>query len=52
VTVGEIEKFVLAETAFRETHYKVQLLKRLELKNPPGVLAVNHAQSQAGYIRK
>ena len=29
-TVGEIEEFVLTETAFRETHYKVQVLKPLE----------------------
>lgn len=40
-TVGEIEEFVLAETAFRETHYKVQVLKPLETAgvveaiNPP-----------------
>ncbi len=29
-TVREIEEFVLAETAFRETHYKRQVLKPLE----------------------
>ena len=29
-TVGEIEEFVLTKTAFRETHYKVQVLKPLE----------------------
>ena len=35
VTVGEVETFVLAETAFRETHYKRQVLKSLELEVPP-----------------
>jgi len=34
-TVGEIEEFVLAETAFRETHYKRQVLRPLELADPP-----------------
>lgn len=34
-TVGEVEEFVLAETAFRETHYKRQVLKSLELSDPP-----------------
>lgn len=29
-TVGEIEHFVVAETAFRETHYKRQVLKPME----------------------
>jgi len=40
-TVGEVEKFVLAETAFRETHYKVQVLRKLELSNPPGLFVLN-----------
>lgn len=42
-TVGEIEEFVLTKTAFRETHYKVQVLKPLEndgvveaINPPPG----------------
>jgi hypothetical protein len=34
-TVGEIEEFILAETAFRETHYKRQILKPMELAQPP-----------------
>lgn len=34
-TVSAMEGFVLAETAFRETHYKVQVLKRLEEGDPP-----------------
>jgi hypothetical protein len=34
-TVREIEEFVLAETAFRETHYKRQILALLETAQPP-----------------
>ena len=34
VTVGDVEEFVLADTAFRETHYKQQILKPMELANP------------------
>ena len=34
-TVGEIEQFVLGETAFRETHYKRRILRRLEVAEPP-----------------
>lgn len=34
-SVREVEEFVLAETAFRERHYKVQVLKPLELAIPP-----------------
>ena len=40
-SVQEIEEFVLAETAFRETHYKVQVLKPLELADPPKVEVVD-----------
>jgi len=40
-TVGEIEEFVLAETAFRETHYKVHILKKLETEAPARLEAVN-----------
>jgi hypothetical protein len=36
---SEIEKFVLAETAFRETHYK-RVLKELELSEPPALQVV------------
>ncbi len=35
VTVGQVEEFVLTRTAFRETHYKVHVLKRLEFESPP-----------------
>ena len=34
-TVGNIEEFVVAETAFRETHYKTQVLKPMENAAPP-----------------
>ena len=40
-TVKEIEEFVLAETAFRETHYKVQVLRPLELDSPPRLQPLN-----------
>jgi three-Cys-motif partner protein len=40
-TIGEVEEFVLAETAFRETHYKRQVLRPMELSDPPQVEAVN-----------
>lgn len=40
-TVGEIEEFVLSETAFRETHYKRQILSPLEAADPPRLVAVD-----------
>jgi hypothetical protein len=42
-TVGEIEEFVLTETAFRETHYRRQILKPLELADPPAITVLNPA---------
>jgi hypothetical protein len=39
-TVREVEEFVLAETAFRETHYKQGVLKVLEGEEPPGLMVV------------
>ena len=36
-TIGQIEQFVVSETAFRETHYKTQVLKPLELRQSPGL---------------
>ena len=39
-SVQEIEEFILTETAFRETHYKRQVLKPLELADPPIVEAI------------
>lgn len=40
-TIGEIEYYVVVETAFRETHYKTQILKPLEMANPPRLVAIN-----------
>lgn len=34
ITVSDVEEFVLAETAFRETHYKRQVLRVFELSEP------------------
>ena len=33
--IEEIAEFVLADTAFRETHFKTQILKPLEANAPP-----------------
>ena len=40
-TIAEIEKFVVTETAFRETHYKKQILRPLELSRPPALVAID-----------
>ena len=40
-TVEEIEEFILSETAFRETHYKRQVLKPLETSEPPRLVAID-----------
>ena len=40
-TVAEIEELILAETAYRETHYKRQILRPMELSEPPGIQVVN-----------
>ena len=40
-SVGEIEEFVLAKTAFRETHYKRQVLRPLELAEPSMIEAID-----------
>lgn len=39
-TVEEVERFVIADTAFRETHYKVQVLNPLELSDPPSLQTI------------
>ena len=39
VELSKIEEFVLAETPFRETHYK-RVLKALEFSNPPSLNVV------------
>jgi len=38
-----VEEFVLAETAFRETHYKRQVLAELEKSTPPRLIPANPA---------
>jgi three-Cys-motif partner protein len=40
-SVQELEEFVLADTAFRETHYKRQVLAVLEKSTPPALIALN-----------
>lgn len=40
-TVGDVQRFVLAETAFRETHYKRRVLHVLESALPPRLEAVD-----------
>lgn len=40
-TVEAIEEFVVGETPYRETHYKKQILKALELAEPPGLRVVS-----------
>ena len=42
-TVEEVEEFVLAETAFRETHYKRQILRPMEQADPPELKPINPA---------
>ena len=39
-TIGEIEQFVVAETAFRETHYR-KILKEMEYAQPPGFVLLD-----------
>ena len=40
-TIGAIEEFVVSETAFRETHYKKQILGPLEKSQPPGLIVID-----------
>lgn len=40
-TVAEVEDFVLAETAYRETHYKREVLAALERSDPPQLKVIN-----------
>lgn len=40
-TIEEIEEFILVETAFRETHYKRQILRPMELADPPELKPIN-----------
>ena len=41
ITLRELEEFVVAETPFRETHYKREILKPLESASSPGITIVN-----------
>lgn len=43
-TVREVEKFILVDTAFRETHYK-QILKKLEITDKK-IIPVNHSSDR------
>ena len=40
-SVEEVEHFVLTATAFRETHYKRQILRLLEIAEPPMIEVVD-----------
>lgn len=40
-TIGDIEEFVVSETAFRETHYKRHVLKPLEISDPPHLVPID-----------
>ncbi|NQU62156.1 MAG: three-Cys-motif partner protein TcmP [Rhodospirillales bacterium] len=45
-TVGEIEKFVICETAFREMHYKTQILRKMELSEPPQIEVIGQPKNR------
>ena len=45
-TVGDIEEFVVAETAFRETHYKQQVLRRMEFAVPSELEVVDPPETR------
>ena len=40
-TIVQIEEFVLSETPFVKSHYKVNVLKRLENSDPPKIVVEN-----------
>lgn len=40
-TVQQVEEFVLTATPFRETHYKIQVLRKLENADPPRIEAID-----------
>ena len=42
-TVAKVEDYVLAETPFRETHYKKQVLAELERESPPKLVVMGAA---------
>ena len=45
-TVAQIEEFVLAETPFVKSHYKVNVLKKLENSIPPKIVIENSPASR------
>ncbi|MGD0679990.1 MAG: three-Cys-motif partner protein TcmP [Polyangiaceae bacterium] len=48
-TVGDVEEYVLAETPFRETHYKKQVLAELERESPPKLVPIGaHPRRRSG----
>ncbi|MBI2917180.1 MAG: three-Cys-motif partner protein TcmP [Chloroflexi bacterium] len=47
VMVRDVEEFVVAETAFRETHYKRQVLRQMELATPPLLFPVDPPPNRA-----
>jgi len=53
VSIEEIENFVVVETAFRETHFKTQILKPMELEvNPPEIRVVKSERKRKGAYPK
>jgi three-Cys-motif partner protein len=46
VTIGVIEEFILADTPFRETHYKRQILRVMELAEPPEIEVIDPPASR------
>jgi three-Cys-motif partner protein len=47
VSIDQIEDFVVIETAFRETHYKREVLRSLEYSNPPEIV-IHSSRSRRG----
>ena len=46
VDIDDITEYVLAKTAFRETHFKTQILKILEAEDPPGLTVVRAKENR------
>lgn len=52
VSIEEIEDFVVIETAFRETHFKTQILKEMEYADPPEIKIVKSRRARRGTYPK
>jgi hypothetical protein len=53
VLIEEIENFVVVETAFRETHFRKQILTPMELEvNPPEIRVVVSERTRKGVYPK